>query len=187
MKLIVGLGNPGRKYEATRHNVGYEVLTELARRHGGGRPKAQFQGETVEIHIEGQKALLLRPHTYMNNSGSSVQPARDFYKLENSELLIVSDDLNLPLGRLRFRARGSAGGQKGLADVLARLGTEEIARLRIGIGSVPEAWDAADYVLSRFGRQEREEIDQAIARAADGVAVWIREGIQYCMNQFNAS
>ena len=186
MKLIVGLGNPGRKYEGTRHNVGYEVLTELVRRSGGGRPKGQFQGETVELNLEGEKTLLLWPHTYMNLSGASVQPARDFYKLENHELLIVCDDWNLPLGKLRFRSKGSDGGQKGLANILNRLGTEDVPRLRIGIGETPENWQAADYVLSRFSAAEREEMNQAVRRAADGVADWTRHGIEYCMNQYNA-
>lgn len=186
MKLIVGLGNPGRKYEGTRHNVGFEVIAELARRFGGGRPKGQFQGETVEAAIGGEKVLLLCPHTFMNLSGASVQPARDFYKLENEQLLIVCDDWNLPLGKLRFRSKGSAGGQKGLANILSRLGTEEVARLRIGIGETPEHWEGADFVLSRFSAAEREEMNQAVSRAADGVADWTRQGIDYCMNQYNA-
>jgi PTH1 family peptidyl-tRNA hydrolase len=187
MKLIVGLGNPGRKYDGTRHNVGYEVTAQLARRFGGDRPKGQFQGETVEVKIDGERVLLLCPHTYMNQSGNSVLPARDFYKLENHELLIVCDDFNLPLGQLRFRAKGSAGGQKGLASIVARLGTEEIPRLRIGIGQPFENWDSADFVLSRFSAEERAEIQPALIRAADGAADWARQGLQYCMNHYNAS
>lgn len=187
MKLIVGLGNPGRKYDGTRHNVGYEVLVELSRRHGGGRPRAQFQGETVEVNIGGERVVLLAPHTYMNNSGASVQAARDFYKLENRDVLVVCDDFNLPLGRLRVRTKGSAGGQKGLASVIRRLGGEDVPRLRIGIGSAPEGWDVADYVLSRFRNDEKDEIQHVVARAADGAAVWVTDGIESCMNQFNAS
>jgi len=187
MKLIVGLGNPGRKYEGTRHNVGYLVLAELSRRHHGGRPRAQFQGETVEIKIGEERVVLLSPLTYMNNSGASVQPARDFYKRENREVLVVCDDFNLPLGRLRFRTKGSAGGQKGLASILRRVGGEEVPRLRIGIGAAPEGWDVADYVLSRFRSDEQQEIQHAVSRAADGAETWVREGIETCMNQFNAS
>jgi PTH1 family peptidyl-tRNA hydrolase len=187
MKLVVGLGNPGRKYDGTRHNVGYEVLAELSRRFGGGSPRAQFQGETVEVNVGGERVLLLAPHTYMNNSGNSVQPARDFFKLENSEVLVVCDDLNLPLGRLRVRMKGSAGGQKGLASIIRRLGGEEVPRLRIGIGAAPQGWDVADYVLSRFRKEEQQEIDLAIVRAADGVELWIKDGIETCMNQCNAS
>src|SRR5262245_16373112 len=114
MKLVVGLGNPGRKYEGTRHNVGFMVFTELARKYGHSRPKAAFQGEIVEATLESQKSLLLCPHTLMNLSGGSVLAARDFYKIEPEDLLVVSDDLNLPLGKLRFRSSGSSGGQKGL-------------------------------------------------------------------------
>src|SRR6185295_497228 len=118
MKLVVGLGNPGRRYQGTRHNVGFLVLEELARRHGQGKPKSSFQGETVEAAMAGEKTLLLAPHTFMNRSGSSVVQARDFYKLTNEEVLIVCDDFALPVGKLRFRPKGSAGGQNGLADII---------------------------------------------------------------------
>ena len=185
MKLIVGLGNPGRRYQGTRHNVGYTVLAELARRFSTGRPKSKFQGEVMEVDLEGPRALLLSPVTYMNNSGASVQAARDFYKLPEEDLLVICDDLNLPLAKLRFRARGSSGGQKGLADIIRRLGTEEFARLRIGIGAPSGGLDATDYVLRKFTRQEMPEIEEAIWRAADAVAAWAREGIEHCMNQYN--
>ncbi|MBW3599005.1 MAG: aminoacyl-tRNA hydrolase [Planctomycetes bacterium] len=186
MKLIVGLGNPGRKYAGTRHNVGYEVLAELARRHGQSSPKAKFQGEVVEAAIGAERALLLTPLTYMNLSGASVQPARDFYKLENSDILVVCDDFNLPLGKLRTRRKGSAGGQKGLADIIRRLGDDEVARLRIGIGSPDEHRAAADFVLSRFTADEAEAVKQTITRAADAAAVWATDGVEACMNRFNA-
>ncbi len=185
MKLIVGLGNPGRKYEGSRHNVGFAVLAELARRFATGRARVKFQGELVEAELDGERALLLGPETYMNHSGASVRAACDFYKLPHEDLLIVCDDLNLPLAKLRFRAKGSSGGQKGLADVIDRLGTEEFARLRIGIGAPPEGWDATDYVLGRFTAEEKPDIEEAILRAADAVAVWARQGIQHCMNQYN--
>jgi PTH1 family peptidyl-tRNA hydrolase len=185
MKLIVGLGNPTRQYEGTRHNVGFRVLGELARTHAAGRPKSKFHGQVVEATIAGQRALLLSPLTYMNRSGVSVHEARDFYKLPLEELLVVCDDLNLPLAKLRFRAGGSSGGQKGLADIIARLGTEEFARLRIGIGGPPEHLDPADYVLSKFTRQEADEIDAAVTRAAEAVACWVASGIDDCMNRYN--
>ena len=185
MKLIVGLGNPGRKYTGTRHNVGYEVVAELARRHGTGRAKSKFHGEVLEADLGGQRALLLSPVTYMNLSGTSVFAARDFYKLPLDQLLVVCDDINLPLGKLRFRAKGSAGGQKGLGNIMARLATEEFCRLRLGIGSPPENWDAADYVLSKFARQEKPIIEDGVSLAADAVIAWARDGIQDCMNQYN--
>jgi peptidyl-tRNA hydrolase, PTH1 family len=185
MKLVVGLGNPGRRYEGTRHNIGYAVLAELARRFGSGPPKGRFQGAVVEADLSGQKSLLLSPTTFMNLSGTSVQEAKSFYKLADEELLVICDDLNLPVGKLRFRARGSSGGQKGLEDIIRRLGTEEVSRLRIGVGTAPEGWAWADYVLSKFAADERPVIEQAIRSAADAVAVWAREGVEFCMNQYN--
>jgi peptidyl-tRNA hydrolase, PTH1 family len=185
MKLVVGLGNPGRRYEGTRHNIGYAVMAELARRFGGGPPKGRFQGAVVEADLGGQKTLLLSPTTFMNLSGASVQEAKSFFKLAEEDLLIICDDLNLPVGKLRFRARGSSGGQKGLEDIIRRLASEEFARLRIGVGTAPEGWDWANYVLSKFTAEEQPVIEQAVRLAADAVAVWAREGIEFCMNQYN--
>ena len=185
MKLVVGLGNPGRKYEGTRHNVGFRVAAELAEKHGRTKPRRAFQGELVEATIDTEKLLLLCPHTLMNLSGGSVLEARDFYKIPHDDLLIVSDDLNLPLGKLRFRKSGSSGGQRGLQDIIRRLGTDEIPRLRIGIGSPPAGRDAADFVLGRFGKEEKPEIDVAIGCAADAAEIWVREGIAVAMNRYN--
>jgi len=185
MKLVVGLGNPGRRYQRTRHNVGYAVLAELARKRGIAAAKARFQGEVVEADLGGRKALLLSPTTFMNLSGASVQEAIGFYKLPVQELLVICDDLNLPVGKLRFRARGSSGGQKGLDDIIEKLGTEEFARLRVGIGAAPENWDWADYVLSRFSPEELPLVEEAVAQAADAVVAWARDGADYCMNQYN--
>ena len=139
----------------------------------------------MEADLEGEKALLLTPWTYMNLSGASVLAARDFYKIPNEDLLVVCDDLNLPVAKLRLRAGGSSGGQKGLDDIIRRLGTEEFSRLRIGIGSPPEGWEWADYVLSKFNREELAEVEMAVGRAAEAVVDWAREGIEACMNRFN--
>ena len=185
MKLVVGLGNPGRRYQGTRHNVGFAVLAELAREFGSGAAKSKFHGEIVEVSLDGQRALLLSPLTYMNRSGLSVQEAKGFYKIPDDHLLVLCDDLNLPVAKLRFRARGSSGGQKGLEDIVRRLGTEDFARLRIGIGSPPEGWDWADYVLSKFSKQEIPEVEEAVRKAARAVVVWAREGTEFCMNQYN--
>jgi PTH1 family peptidyl-tRNA hydrolase len=185
MKLIVGLGNVGRKYEQTRHNVGFDVLDQLAARFGDAAARDKFAGQAMDAVVAGQRVLLLWPHTLMNRSGRSVRPAMDFYKLEPAELLVVCDDFNLSLGALRFRGRGSSGGNNGLEDVIARLGTDEFSRLRIGIGPVPDDWDAADFVLGRFRAAERKAMDAAIARAADGVECWATKGIEESMNQFN--
>ena len=186
MKLVAGLGNPGRKYAQTRHNVGYEVVAELARRYAREKPKTQFQGETLEITVQGERLMLLTPTTFMNLSGGSVLAARDFYKIAPADVLIVCDDFNLPLGRLRLRPRGSAGGQKGLADVIRRLGTEEVSRLRLGIGAPPQGWIVADYVLSRFTSQEVAEMQIAVAEAADAVERWATQGLAAAMNRYNA-
>ena len=187
MKLIVGLGNPGRRYARTRHNVGFDVLAEFARRYGDGTKRTRFQGETVDARVDREKVLLLCPFTYMNRSGSSVRAARDFYQIEDQDLLVVCDDFNLPVARLRFRARGSSGGQKGLADIVRCLGSQELARLRVGIGPPPSGWDVADYVLSRFGKGEISLVEDAVLRAADALADWTRDGVEYCMNRYNAN
>ena len=185
MKLVVGLGNPGRKYEGTRHNVGFRVVAELTRKYAQGKPKQAFQGEIVEAKLEAEKALLLCPHTLMNLSGASVLAARDFYKIVDEDLLVIGDDFHLPLGKLRFRSSGSSGGQKGLENIIRRLGTDQIPRLRIGIGEPPEGREAADYVLGRFSKAEQGDIEEAIWRAADAVVVWAREGLAVSMNRYN--
>jgi len=185
MKLVVGLGNPGRRYEGTRHNVGYAVLAEIARRFGTSPPKDRFRGEVVEADLYGQKALLLSPTTFMNRSGASVQEAVAFYKLPCEDLLVLCDDMNLPTGKLRFRSQGSSGGQKGLEDIIRRLGTDAFSRLRIGIGAAPDGWDWADYVLSRFTPGERSEVERAVVAAAEAAAEWAARGIEFCMNRYN--
>jgi len=187
MKLIVGLGNPGGKYKDTRHNVGFEVAAQLAKKFASATPRARFQGEIVEATIAGQKSLVLTPLTFMNASGTSVLAARDFYKIENENILVVCDDFALPLAKLRLRAKGSSGGQKGLEDILRRLGTEELPRLRIGIGIPPAGRDVAGYVLSRFTKEEQPEMADALERAAEAAAAWIELGLANAMNRYNVS
>ncbi|MCA9154895.1 MAG: aminoacyl-tRNA hydrolase [Pirellulaceae bacterium] len=186
MKLVVGLGNPGRKYEGTRHNIGFDVLRKLAES-VTEKPKSRFDAELVDASLGGDRVILLAPQTFMNRSGSSVVAARDFYKLENSSVLVICDDFALPLGKLRFRRGGSSGGQKGLGDIITRLGSQEIPRLRVGISPPPDNWDVADYVLSKFRKDEVAEVEQSINRAAQAVVDWIRHGTEYCMNQYNAN
>lgn len=187
MKIVVGLGNPGAKYRGTRHNVGFEVLAELAKRHGSSTSTLKHDAELAEVFLSGEKVLLVAPQTYMNLSGKSVWPLVDFYKLPLEDLLVVCDDLNLDVGRLRLRASGSAGGQKGLQNIIQVLGTEDFARLRIGIGRPPGKMDAADYVLSRFLSEERETIDEALLAAADGVEFWVKDGCDRAMNKVNTT
>jgi PTH1 family peptidyl-tRNA hydrolase len=186
MKLIVGLGNPGQKYKGTRHNIGFDVLAEIGRRFGFGLPRSKFNAEIAETVVQNEKLILLSPLTFMNLSGQSVRASVDFYKLDLADLIVVCDDLALSVGRLRIRPSGSAGGQKGLKDIINRLGTQEFARLRVGIGGPPPGWDAADYVLGKFNKEEKPEIEKAIGRAADAVEIWTTQGVQQAMNRFNA-
>lgn len=187
MKVIVGLGNPGRQYQGTRHNVGFEVLAALADRHGGGKPKAKFDAELVDIQVGDEKLLLVAPMTFMNESGRAARQVVTFYDVPAEDVLVLCDDMDLDTGRLRLRATGSAGGQKGLADIIRHLGTQKVPRLRIGIGRPPGRMKGSDYVLGRFSKSEREAIDPAILDAADGVERWATEGILLAMNTVNAS
>jgi len=186
MKLVVGLGNPGKKYQATRHNVGFEVVRKLAERHAASPGRSKFDGQLQECLIGGERTLLLMPHTLMNLSGRSVKQAVDFFKLSWEDLLLVCDDFNLSLGTLRLRARGSDGGQKGLADTIRQLGTDQFSRLRLGIGPVPDRWEAADFVLGKFHAKEKEVVACQVLRACDAVETWIADGIDQAMNQFNS-
>ncbi len=184
-KLVVGLGNPGSKYDGTRHNVGFEVIDRLA---AGSRDAGflrKFDGLLAEAEIDFQRVLLLKPQTFMNLSGRSVRQALQFYKLDPAaDLLVACDDLTLPLGRLRLRPGGSDGGQKGLRDIALQLGTEQYARLRVGIGERGPV-DAADFVLTRFRPTERQTMDDALIAATQAVAVWVGQGLPAAMNRFN--
>ena len=184
MKLVVGLGNPGSKYQGTRHNIGFEVVDRLAEGGSGATFARKFDGLIAEAEIDYRRVLLLKPETFMNLSGRSVVPALRFYKLEAVDLLVVCDDLNRPLGKLRIRGGGSDGGQKGLRDITAHLGSEDYARLRIGIGDRGPV-DASDFVLSRFKPAERPVVDDALIDATQAVAVWVTQGLEAAMNRFN--
>ncbi len=187
MKLIVGLGNPGRKYEQTRHNVGFIVVSKLVPLVSANSTKVQFEAEAAEGFVGAEKILLLWPQTYMNASGRSVRKALDFYKLVPDDLLVICDDLNLPSSRLRMRPSGSAGGQKGLADIIRVLGTDEFSRLRVGIDRPPAGWEVVDYVLGKLSGDEAIEMDHATSRAAKAAVDWVRQGTQHVMNQYNAA
>ena len=185
MKLIVGLGNPGSKYKGTRHNVGFEVLALLSDRFFGLSPSRKHEAEIAEISIDSERVLLAAPQTYMNLSGQSVQKIASYFKIERDEILVVCDDMNLDVGRIRLRAGGSAGGQNGLNDILNKMSSKDIPRLRIGIGRPPERFPSKDYVLSRFRPDETDSIKEALNSAADAAEFWVREGIQAAMNKFN--
>ncbi|MCL2364693.1 MAG: aminoacyl-tRNA hydrolase [Defluviitaleaceae bacterium] len=187
MRIIVGLGNPGRKYTGTRHNVGFEVMHKMCHDHGiQMKSNRRFRAEVGEGKIGSEPILLLAPTTYMNLSGDAVSAALRFYKLPPSEIIVVYDDVSLPVGAIRVRERGSAGGQKGMADIIHKLGTDEFPRVRIGIGAKPPSWTLADYVLSRFLREEWAGFIQGVTLATDAIEKILRDGTQAAMNHFNA-
>ncbi len=205
VKLIVGLGNPGPEYARHRHNIGFQVLDIFAERHGLAFDKFQKRARLAigQVTLPGAasastspwrgRVLLAKPMTYMNASGEAVAALASFYKIAPSDILVVHDDLDLPLGRIRLRPGGSAGGQKGVASIIKRLGTDEFHRLRIGISrpgalgsDAPPSLDPADYVLQPFSAAQEAEMVFARQRAADAIEVWLAQGIVAAMNQFNA-
>jgi PTH1 family peptidyl-tRNA hydrolase len=188
MKVVVGLGNPGPRYRGTRHNVGFAVIDYLAQGPNVGSARSRFQAQTAELREGDLLMLLVKPETFMNLSGRSVREIVDFYKLPVDDLLIVCDDINLPLGKLRARAQGSAGGHNGLRNIQDQLGTAEYARLRVGVDAPALQHDEAtvDHVLSRFKPGEQPVIDEAIEKAAQAVILWATRGIDACMNSANA-
>jgi PTH1 family peptidyl-tRNA hydrolase len=183
LKLIVGLGNPGREYARTRHNVGFEVVDALAKRHHVRIIRRMGRALIARARIAGQDVTLAKPQTFMNLSGQAVAHIARREKIEPSEILVIYDDMDLPLGRIRLRPDGSSGGHKGMRSIIERLGTTEFPRLRIGIGSADR--DAALHVLSRFRRGEREVARKAIRSAADAVEMILSEGIEPAMNLYN--
>lgn len=183
MKLIVGLGNPGRQYERTRHNLGFLVADRLAAR-GAVVFATKGSGLLGKGQLAGQPVLLLKPMTFMNRSGQAVLEVVQFYKLPLGQVLVVYDELDLPVGRVRMRARGSAGGHKGMQDIVNRLGCDEIARIRIGIDK-PSHGDTVSYVLSGFGSDEQPLVESALDRAADAAECWLAEGSDAAMNKYN--
>ena len=184
MKVVVGLGNPGKRYEGTRHNVGFDVVDLLAKAPGAGGFASRFQASIAELRENDEKILLVKPETFMNLSGLALRQIVDFYQAPLTDLLIVCDDVNLPLGKLRFRAKGTHGGHNGLRDVQSHLGTTDYARLRIGVDAAGD--DMIDHVLGKFRPSERAVMADAVILAAQSVAFWIAKGVQACMNQYNA-
>ena len=185
MKLVVGLGNPGARYANTRHNVGFMVLDRLARRRGVEITKRQCNALTGLGSITGHKVCLAKPQTFMNLSGEAVACLARFYKVSPRDLLVVYDERDLPVGRIRLRERGSAGGHRGVQSIIAMLGTSDFPRLRIGIGR-PEGMEAVEHVLGSFSAEERPIIEEALNRAVDAVEVALSEGMEAAMNRFNA-
>lgn len=183
MKLVVGLGNPGAKYAGTRHNVGFDVVDLLAARHGISLLAEKFHAWFGQLEVGGERAVLLKPTTFMNLSGQAVAAAARFFQLPAADWLVISDDLALPVGSLRMRAGGSSGGHQGLQSVIDRVGADDWARLRIGIGAA--IGDPAHYVLDRFDPDEDLTIRRVCERAADAVECWIEHGADLTMTRFN--
>jgi len=186
MHIIIGLGNPGAAYNATRHNVGFETIDKLCFDFGVKlKSNRRFRALVGEGRIGGKDVLLVKPLTYMNLSGQTVQAICRYYKLPPSEIIIVYDDISLEVGDIRVRERGSAGGQKGMIDIIARLSTDEFPRVRIGIGQKPEGWDLAKYVLSRFHKREWDAMIQGITNAGDAIQMILKQGTPATMNEYN--
>ncbi len=186
MKLIFGLGNPGKTYEGTRHNIGFTVLDLLAIRLLAGQEKVQSKGIVREIMLGNNKVLLVKPQTFMNLSGQCVREIARFYRVIWPDVLVVADDVSIPLGKLRIRAQGTHGGHNGLRNIQDVAQTTEYPRLRVGVDAAGEK-DLVNHVLGRFKPHERETIRDAVERAADAVECWLQQGIQTCMNRFNTT
>ena len=186
MYLIVGLGNPGRQYEATRHNMGFDTVDCLIEKHNVPQGGVKFNAMYGKGIIGGDKAILMKPLSFMNLSGGPVRDMVNFFKIDpEKELIVISDDIDLEPGQLRIRKQGSAGGHNGLKDIIQKLGTQNFVRIKIGVGAKPQGWDLADHVLSRFPDSERKLVDEAIREAADAVEKIIAQGPDAAMNEFN--
>ncbi|MEY8523802.1 aminoacyl-tRNA hydrolase [bacterium 1XD8-76] len=186
MFCIVGLGNPERKYENTRHNIGFDVIDAIAEKYSIAVRERGFRALFGKGAVEGQRVILLKPQTYMNLSGESVREITDYFKIDpEEELIVISDDVSLEVGGIRIRKKGSAGGHNGLKNIIEHLGTEKFQRIRIGVGEKPKEWDLADYVLGRFSREDREKIDESIAEAVKALETMLTEGADAAMNKYN--
>ena len=186
IKLIVGLGNPGAEYARTRHNAGFWLVDELARRHGGTfRHEAKHQAELARVRIDGEEIWLAKPMTYMNRSGGPVSSVLGFYKIPPAQMLVVHDEIDLPSGTIRFKDAGGAGGHNGLRDIISAQG-EGFWRLRIGVGHPGTSKDVVDFVLTHAGKEEQRVIDETIAAGADAIEVMLRDGAQIAMNRLHS-
>ena len=185
LKLVVGLGNPGPEYAETRHNLGFKVIEALDAALGIPVKQQKFGARVGEGWYRDRKVMLMKPWQYMNRSGQAVATAVGFYKLALEDLIVITDDLALAPGRIRVRAKGSAGGHNGLKDIIARLGTDTFARLRVGIGDSGRL-DAADYVLSRFGDEEQAAVRQAVEKSVEAILCWAQHDVETAMNRYNS-
>ncbi|MFD1849260.1 aminoacyl-tRNA hydrolase [Oceanobacillus bengalensis] len=188
MKCIVGLGNPGKKYEKTRHNVGFMTIDGIAARHNWELSKVKFKGQYTMEQYEGEKVILLKPQTFMNLSGESIRPLMEYYNLELEDLLVIYDDMDLPTGKIRLRQKGGHGGHNGVRNTIDQLGTKEFNRIRIGIGRPTTNISVIDYVLGEFPKEELGNVDESIQKCADACEAWIKgESFMEVMNKYNQS
>lgn len=186
MYLIAGLGNPSVKYEKTRHNVGFDVIDALADKYNIDMNQKKSKAVCGAGYIEGQKVILAKPQTFMNLSGDSVAPLMNFFKLDPAaDLIVVFDDISLAPGSIRIRKKGSAGGHNGVKDIIAKTGSDQFSRVKVGVGEKPAGWDLADHVLSRFSREERGLVEDAIGDAVEAIAWMVQGKIDEAMNQYN--
>ncbi len=185
MKLIAGLGNPGKEYSGTRHNIGFAVIDALSDKYNIDVSKVKFNGLIGEGRIGSEKVLLLKPLTYMNLSGESIRAASDFYKLALEDIIIIYDDISLPVGGLRIREKGSAGGHNGIKSIIAHLKTDEFTRIKIGVGDKPKGGDLVNHVLGHFSKEDSVLIDDAVKRGADAAAAIVLKGAKEAMNEYN--
>lgn len=185
MKLIVGLGNPTREYQATRHNIGFDTVTRICDDYNIRLDYKEHKAICGRGYIGGEKVIVAQPQTYMNLSGESVRALSDYYKIAPEDILVIYDDISLDVGQLRVRKKGSAGGHNGIKNIILHLGTEEFPRIRVGVGDKPKDWDLADYVLGRFSKEEEPLIREAMADASRAVECIFTEGMEAAMNQYN--
>lgn len=185
MKIIIGLGNPTREYQATRHNIGFDAITRLCDDYSIRLDSREHKALCGRGRIAGEKVILAQPQTYMNLSGESVRELVDYYKLTNEDIIVIYDDIHLAVGQLRVRKKGSAGGHNGIKNIIAQLGTEEFMRIRVGVGEKPEKWDLVDYVLGRFPKEEEPVIREALERVSKACECIIADGIEAAMNRYN--
>ncbi len=185
MYIIVGLGNPTDKYQATRHNVGWDAVTRLSDDYRIPLDFKKHKAICGKGYIEGEKVILAQPQTYMNLSGESVRELVDFYKVTPEEVIVIYDDISLEVGQLRIRKKGSAGGHNGMKSIISHLGTDEFPRIKIGVGDKPKGWDLADYVLSRFQGEEQEAIREALKSSSEACKLIATQGIDPAMNLYN--
>ena len=186
MYIIVGLGNPGKEYQNTRHNIGFDVIDEIAERNNIAMGEKKHKAIIGKGFVAGQRVILVKPQTFMNLSGESVRDAIDFYKVdEKTELIVISDDISLDVGQIRIRKEGSAGGHNGLKNIILHLGHDEFQRVKMGVGEKPKGYDLADYVLGHFSKEEREIMDESAGRAAKAIEVMLTEGADAAMNLYN--